>query len=114
MFNFCSLYSGSSGNSLFVETDKTKILIDCGVSGKKIFQALEDLDTSIEEIDAILVTHEHLDHVQSLGNASKKFNLPIYTNYETLEAIPKQKEKMPESKSKAIKSNPCFYHLYFF
>ncbi len=94
MFNFCSLYSGSSGNSLFVETDKTKILIDCGVSGKKIFQALEDLDTSIEKIDAILVTHEHLDHVQSLGMISKKYDIPVFANYETLEAMPKQKEKI--------------------
>ena len=94
MFNFCSLYSGSSGNSLFVETEKTKILIDCGVSGKKIFQALEDLDTSIEEIDAILVTHEHLDHVQSLGMISKKYDIPVFANYETLEAMPKQKEKI--------------------
>ena len=94
MFNFCSLYSGSSGNSLFVETDKTKILIDCGVSGKKISEALHNLDTSLEEIDAILVTHEHSDHIQSLGMLSKKYEIPVYVNYETLEAMPKQKEKI--------------------
>ena len=94
MLNFCSLYSGSSGNSLFVETEKTKLLIDCGVSGKKISEALNDLNTSIEEIDAILVTHEHLDHVQSLGMLSKKYDIPVFVNYETLEAMPKQKEKI--------------------
>lgn len=94
MFNFCSLYSGSSGNSLFVETEKTKILVDCGVSGKKISMALDDLGTSLDEIDAIFVTHEHLDHVQSLGMLSKKYNIPVYTNYETLNAMPKQKEKI--------------------
>ena len=94
MFNFCSLYSGSSGNSLFVETDKTKLLIDCGVSCKKISEALNDINTSIEEIDAILVTHEHSDHIQSLGMISKKYDIPVFVNYETLEAMPKQKEKI--------------------
>ncbi len=94
MLNFCSLYSGSSGNCLLVKTEKTKILIDCGTSLKKITTALKDLNTDISEIDAILVTHEHSDHVQSLGNASQKYNIPVYTNFETLEAMPKQKEKI--------------------
>lgn len=100
MLNFCSLYSGSSGNSLFVETEKTKILVDCGVSGKKISEALLDLNTSLEEIDAIFVTHEHIDHVQSLGMISNKYNIPVYTNYETLNAMPKQKEKIDLSNQK--------------
>jgi phosphoribosyl 1,2-cyclic phosphodiesterase len=94
MLNFCSLYSGSSGNCLFIETESTKILVDCGTSLKKVTEGLESIDRNIEEIDAILVTHEHSDHVQSLGNASKKFNIPIYSNFETLEAMPKQKEKI--------------------
>ena len=96
MFRFCSLYSGSSGNSLFVQTNKTKILVDSGESGKKIISALSDIDVNIEEIDAILVTHEHIDHVKSLGTLSKKFNIPIYTNIETLEAMPEQKNKIKE------------------
>ncbi len=94
MLNFCSLYSGSSGNCLFVETSSTKILIDCGTSLKKVIDGLQSIDKKIEDIDGILITHEHSDHVQSLGNASKKFNLPVYTNFETLEAMPKQKEKI--------------------
>ena len=94
MLNFCSLYSGSSGNCLFVETESTKILIDCGTSLKKIVDGLISIDKKIEDIDAILVTHEHTDHVQSLGNASKKYDIPIYTNIETLGAMPKQKEKI--------------------
>ena len=94
MLNFCSLYSGSSGNCLFVETEKTKILVDCGTSLKKIQEGLIKIGNKIEEIDAIIVTHEHSDHVQSLGNASKKFDIPVYTNIETLEAMPKQKEKI--------------------
>ena len=61
MFKFCSLYSGSSGNSLFVETDNTKILVDAGVSCKKIETALNDINVDPKSLDGILVTHEHID-----------------------------------------------------
>ena len=94
MLEFCSLYSGSSGNCLFVRTENTKILVDCGTSLKKVQEGLINIGENIENIDGILVTHEHIDHVQSLGNASKKFDIPIFTNIETLEAMPKQKEKI--------------------
>lgn len=68
MLNFCSLYSGSSGNSLFVETQNTKLLIDAGVSCKKIETALSNIDVDPNSINGILVTHEHTDHVQGLRN----------------------------------------------
>ena len=100
MLNFCSLYSGSSGNCLFVETKSTKILIDCGTSLKKITEGLQSINKKIEEIDAILVTHEHSDHVQSLGNVSGKFDIPIFTNIETLSAMPKQIEKISSKNQK--------------
>ena len=90
MFRFCSLFSGSSGNSLFVETDTTKILIDCGESAKKITTALSDININIEQINSILITHEHIDHIKSLGTLSRKYNIPIYTNIETLNAMPEQ------------------------
>ena len=61
MFKFCSLYSGSSGNCLFVETPYTKLLIDAGESAKKIENALHNISVDIHDIDAILVTHEHSD-----------------------------------------------------
>ena len=73
---------------------KQKYLLTVELVGKKISEALKDLNTSIEEIDAILVTHEHTDHVQSLGMLSKKYDIPVFVNYETLEAMPKQKEKI--------------------
>lgn len=100
MLNFCSLYSGSSGNSLFVETANTKILIDAGVSSKKIEQSLLDINVDPKTIDAILVTHEHTDHVQGLGTLSKKFDLPVFVNQETLDAMPKQKDKIAEKNIK--------------
>ena len=69
---FCSLYSGSTGNSLFVQGNETKILVDSGVSAKKITEALETINVDIKEINAILVTHEHIDHIRSCRNNSKK------------------------------------------
>lgn len=97
MLNFCSLYSGSSGNSLFVESENTKILIDAGVSSKKIELALNNLQINPASLDGILITHEHSDHVQGLGTFAKKFNLPVFVNKKTLDAMPKQKEKISDN-----------------
>lgn len=108
MFNFCSLYSGSSGNSLFVETSNTKILVDAGVSSKKIEKALEDINIEPNLLDGILVTHEHIDHVQSLGTLSKKFNLPVFVNQETLDAMPKQRDKISDENIKIFKVTDKF------
>ena len=103
MLNFCSLYSGSSRNSLFVETQNTKLLIDAGVSSKKIEKALEDLEIEPSSLDGILITHEHSDHVQGLGTFSKKFDLPVFVNQETLDAMPKQKDKISSNNIKTFK-----------
>ena len=108
MFNFCSLYSGSSGNSLFVETPNTRLLVDAGVSSRKIETALKSIDIDPSTIDGILVTHEHSDHVQGLGTLSRKFDLPVFVNQETLDAMPKQKDKIPEKNIKTFKVNDKF------
>lgn len=100
MFNFCSLYSGSTGNSFFVQTSTTKILIDCGESAKKITSALLSINIDISDINAILVTHEHIDHVRGLGTISKRYNIPVYANYETWEAMPEQKAKITKDNIK--------------
>ena len=133
MFNFCSLYSGSSGNSLFVESQNTKILVDAGVSCKKIEKALEDIDVNPSTLDGILITHEHSDHVQGLGTFSKKFDLPVFVNQETLDAMPTQKDKISDKNIKTFKvtekfeigdltinpfsiphdaANPCGFNIY--
>lgn len=97
MFQFCSLYSGSSGNCSFVQTNNTKILIDAGESAKKIGEALESINVDPSSIDAILITHEHSDHVKGLSVFSKKFQIPVYANLETWNAMPKQKGKIDEN-----------------
>ena len=108
MFKFCSLYSGSSGNSLFIETQNTKLLIDAGVSSKKIETALNDINIDPSTLDGILVTHEHIDHVQGLGTLSKKFDLPVFVNQETLDSMPKQKDKISEKNVKTFKISDKF------
>ena len=108
MFRFCSLYSSSTGNCLFVETDNSKILVDAGVSAKKISSALASIDVSIEDIDGILVTHEHSDHVQSLGTISKKFDIPVFANSETWDAMPKQRDKICDNNVKKFCVNEGF------
>ena len=94
MFNFCSLYSGSSGNSSLVQSDKTNILIDAGESARKIENALSSINVPINSIDAIVVTHEHIDHVKSIGTLSKKYNIPVYATEKTWKAMPDQSDKI--------------------
>lgn len=77
MIKFCSLYSGSSGNSYFLEIDGVKTLVDSGKSGKKIIEGLKTIGEDIKNIEAIIVTHEHKDHVQSLKMLSKKYDIKI-------------------------------------
>lgn len=109
MLNFCSLYSGSSGNSFFVGTESTNILIDAGVSSRKIEKALDSLFIDPTSIKGILITHEHTDHVQGLGIFSKRFNIPVYVDKKTLDAMPKQKEKLSEENIHLFEVGDTFY-----
>lgn len=108
MFKFCSLFSGSTGNSLLIESDNSKILVDAGESAKKIVSALSLVNVDISDIDAILVTHEHSDHVKSLGTLSKKYNIPVYANQNTWNAMPEQKEKILEDNQNTFIVNDTF------
>jgi len=87
MIRFCSLYSGSSGNAIFLSTGKTKILIDAGLSGKKITEALVSIGEKPSELSAILVSHEHSDHIKGAGIISRKYDVPIYANENTWAAM---------------------------
>lgn len=87
MKGFCTLASGSKGNSLFFATDKTKILVDCGLSVKVLKEKLESINVPIETIQAVFVTHEHSDHIKGLEQLVKLYDLPVITNHETAKAI---------------------------
>ena len=108
MLNFCSLYSGSSGNSLFVQTANSKILIDCGVSSKKVEEALNSIEVAPSSIDAVLVTHEHIDHVKGLATFSSKFNIPVFSTAETFENMEKITSKISENNLNYFKINEKF------
>ncbi|MCD8022345.1 MAG: MBL fold metallo-hydrolase [Lachnospiraceae bacterium] len=85
--NFCSIASGSSGNCIFVGTEYSSVLIDAGISGKKVIEGLKEIDRKPEELDAILVTHEHSDHIKGLGVLARKYGLPVYCTSGTKEAM---------------------------
>ena len=86
-FKYSILASGSSGNSFYLETPKKKILVDAGLSGKKITSLLAEINRKPEDLDAILITHEHSDHIQGLGVVSRKYDIPIYLHEMTYSVI---------------------------
>ena len=71
-----SIASGSSGNCIYIGSDNTHILIDAGISRKRIIEGLKKADLSLSDISAVLVTHEHSDHISGLGVISRKEELP--------------------------------------
>jgi len=85
--NMCSIASGSSGNCIYVGNDDTHILIDAGISKKRVVEGLTSIDVDPNKIDAILVTHEHSDHVKGLGVMSRAYEMPIYSTVETINAV---------------------------
>ena len=86
-FQYSILASGSSGNCFYLETPKKKILVDAGLSGKKITSLLAEIDRKPEDIDAILVTHEHSDHIHGIGVLARKYGMDIYANELTWQAM---------------------------
>lgn len=82
-----SIASGSSGNCIYIGSDDTHILVDAGISNKRIEQGLNDIGLKGSELDGILVTHEHSDHIKGLGVLARKHHVPIYATKETLDEI---------------------------
>ncbi|WP_426450363.1 MBL fold metallo-hydrolase [Paenibacillus sp. S-38] len=84
---FTVLASGSTGNAMVVSTDEGKVLIDAGLSAKKVEGLLKEKGMSPEDLDAVLVTHEHSDHIKGLGAIARKYDLPVYANEKTWEEL---------------------------
>ncbi len=85
--NLCSIASGSSGNCIFIGTEQTSLLVDIGISAKQAETGLHTIDRTLKDIDGILVTHEHSDHIRGVGVAARRAGIPIYGTKGTLEAI---------------------------
>lgn len=85
--HFSVLASGSTGNAFYIATEKAKLLVDAGFSGKQMEQLMESVNLDPKELDGLLVTHEHSDHIKGLGILARRYNLPIYANEKTWKAM---------------------------
>ncbi len=98
MMRMVSISSGSSGNCIYIGSEDTHILVDAGISNKRIEAGLKELELSPRDLSGILITHEHSDHIKGLGVLSRKYNVPIYSTRETLNEIQDSKSlgEIPE------------------
>ncbi len=103
---FYTLASGSSGNAAYLLANGTKILIDCGMSGKKLEEAMNAIGEAASELSAILITHEHSDHIKGAGVMARRYKLPIYATEGTLSGL--DRTRIPDSALHIIKADREF------
>lgn len=84
---FCPLFSGSSGNALFVQAGRTRVLVDAGKPGKTLTETLNLIGVEPQTLDAILITHEHGDHIAGAGVMARRYHLPVYATAATWAAM---------------------------
>jgi phosphoribosyl 1,2-cyclic phosphodiesterase len=101
---FASIASGSSGNCIYVASKHTRLLIDAGLSGKRIEAGLSELALTGNDIDAMLVTHEHNDHVDGLGVMSRRFDIPVYATEGTWRKMPDKVGRIKPTHQNAVYS----------
>ncbi len=106
---FCPLYSGSSGNALYVQYGDTRLLIDAGKSGKMITEALDLIGVDPASLTAVLITHEHTDHIQGAGIMARKYHLPIYATEATWAAMDEKVGKVPAGCRRTFDTFTDFY-----
>jgi len=108
---FCPLYSSSSGNSTFIATEDTAILVDAGVNALKIQRALTEIGASFTDIKAVVITHEHIDHIKGIGVIARRHGIPIIANHGTWESIIVQGKagEIPFEKRIYFEHNTTFY-----
>lgn len=85
--HFSVLASGSTGNAFYIGTEQQKLLVDAGLSGKQLERVMSQVDVDPHDLNGILVTHEHSDHIKGLGILARRYNLPIYANEKTWKAM---------------------------
>ena len=106
----CSIASGSSGNCIYAGTDDSHIMIDAGISGKRIEAGLNSIGLKTAEMQGLLVTHEHSDHIAGLGVLARRHGMPIYATAGTIGAIKRSSSvgKVDESLFHTIEPGVCF------
>lgn len=105
---FSPLCSGSSGNAAFLEAGGVRLLIDAGGTGKRLIELLHEIDITARTVDAILVTHEHSDHIAGVGVLSRKFDIPVYANAECFERMLPLIGGLPARNTRVFESDRAF------
>ena len=105
----CILASGSRGNCAYIASETTAILVDAGISRKKILQRMEDIGESVDALQGICVSHEHSDHIGGLSVLTRHHDIPLYANRGTVEATLRDK-KMADTKWN-IFTNGCEFEI---
>ena len=106
----CSIASGSSGNCIYVGSDCAHVLIDAGLSGRRVEAGLNSLELTGRDMDGILITHEHSDHIKGLGVLARKYGIPIYATGGTVDAMVRSGSlgKIPEGIFREIREDEPF------
>ena len=106
----CSIASGSSGNCICVGSDKTTLLVDVGISKKKVEEGLNTIDMTGRDVNGILITHEHSDHIKGLGVFVRKYEVAVYATPGTIEEIKRCSSlgKLPEGIFRPIEADENF------
>lgn len=106
---FCTLFSGSSGNCAYLSTERGGLLIDCGMSGKQTLEALRAAGLDISSIHALLITHEHGDHTKGAGVISRRLDIPVYATEGTWEGMHRIVGDLPRHRRMSIRADESFF-----
>ena len=105
----CPLFSGSSGNSIYVSFGGMKFLVDVGMAAARIEGELREIGVDIRDIDAIFITHEHVDHIRGLGVICRRFGIPVYASEGTWDAVMEKECRIPARCVRAFYAGEDFY-----
>ncbi len=107
---FCNIASGSSGNCTYIGDEGTHLLVDAGISGKRIEAGLNDIDLTTSDMAGILITHEHTDHIGGLAVVAGRYGIPIYATRGTIDAIKKfpRFDRIPDELYHTVKADESF------
>ena len=106
---FCTLFSGSSGNAVYLATERGALLIDCGMSGKQVLAAMEQARLDPGNVHGILITHEHSDHIKGAGIVSRKLGVPIYATEGTWDGMTAAIGEVPARSRVVITAGESFF-----
>ena len=106
---FCPLFSGSSGNALYIGCGGLNLLVDAGLSGSRITQELAKIGVEARDLSGILVTHEHADHCSGVGVLSRRYNLPVYATEGTWVGMASRLGRIDEKNRRYFEAGQDFF-----